>query len=62
MRTVSFWLYHLVWAVGAALVGLVIGFLIKTPPTAVSSILLVIGILLLVGGWLWGRRLRQGGR
>ena len=42
--------------------GLVIGFLIKTPPTAVSSILLVIGIFLLVGGWLWGRRLRQGGR
>jgi len=62
MRTFSFWLYQLVWAVGAALVGLVIGFLIKTPPTAVSSILLVIGLLLLAGGWLWGRRLRRQGR
>lgn len=52
-------MYHLVWAVGAALVGLVIGFLIKTPPTAVSSVLLVMGILLLGLGWLWGRRLRR---
>ena len=62
MRAFSFWLYQLVWAVGAALVGLVIGFLVKTPPTAVSSILLVVGLLLLAGGWLWGRKLRQRGR
>ena len=62
MRAFSFWLYQLVWAVGAALVGLVIGFLVKTPPTAVSSILLVIGLLLLASGWLWGRKLRQRGR
>ena len=62
MRAFSFWLYHLVWAVGAALVGLVIGFLIEKPPASVSSILLVIGLLLLAGGWLWGRRLRQRGR
>jgi len=62
MRTISFWLYHLVWGIGAALVGLVIGFLIKTPPTSVSSILLVIGILLLAGGALWSRRLRQRSR
>ncbi len=62
MRAFSFWLYQLVWAVGAALVGLVIGFLVKTPPTTVSSILLVIGLLLLASGWLWGRKLRQRGR
>ena len=42
--------------------GLVIGFLVKTPPTTVSSILLVVGLLLLAGGWLWGRKLRQRGR
>lgn len=59
MNRFAFWMYHLVWAVGAALVGLVIGFLIKTPPTAVSSVLLVMGILLLGLGWLWGRRLRR---
>jgi len=62
MKVFSFWLYHLVWGIGAALVGLVIGFLIKTPPTSVSSILLVIGILLLAGGALWSRRLKRKGR
>ncbi len=62
MKAFSFWLYHLVLGIGAALVGLVIGFLVKTPPTSVSSILLVIGLLLLAGGALWSRRLRQKSR
>lgn len=48
----------MVLVLGAALVGLVIGFLLKTPPTSVSSILLVLGLLFLAGGWLWGRKLR----
>ncbi len=61
MNALKFWLYHLVWGIGAALVGLVIGFLIKTPPTSVSSILLVIGIMLLAGGALWSRRLKRKG-
>jgi len=62
MNALKFWLYHLVLGIGAALVGLVIGFLVKTPPTSVSSILLVIGLLLLAGGALWSRRLRQKSR
>ena len=62
MKAFSFWLCYVVWAVGAALVGLVIGFLVKTPPTSVSSILLVIGILLLAGGVLWSRRLKRKSR
>ena len=62
MKALTFWLCYVVWAVGAALVGLVIGFLVKTPPTSVSSILLVIGILLLAGGVLWSRRLKRKSR
>lgn len=62
MNAFTFWLYHLALGIGAALVGLVIGFLVKTPPTSVSSILLVIGLLLLAGGAFWSRRLRQKGR
>ncbi|MBC7097673.1 hypothetical protein H5T52_00880 [Candidatus Bipolaricaulota bacterium] len=61
MRAIGFWVYHVIWAVGAALVGLVIGFLVKTPPTAVSSVLLVIGLILLGLGGLWGRRMRRRG-
>ncbi|HAF71527.1 MAG: hypothetical protein XD60_0356 [Acetothermia bacterium 64_32] len=61
MRAIGFWVYHAIWAVGAALVGLVIGFLVKTPPTAVSSVLLVIGLILLGLGGLWGRKMQRRG-
>jgi len=44
MKTVRFYIYSVLLGIGAALVGLVIGFLIDTPSTAVASILIVIGI------------------
>ena len=44
MSRIRFIVYSCLLGVGAALVGLVIGFLIKTPSSAVASILIVIGI------------------
>jgi len=44
MSRIRFIVYSCFLGVGAALVGLVIGFLIKPPSAAVASILIVIGI------------------
>jgi len=44
MKTVRFYIYSVLLGIGAALVGLVVGFLIKQPSSAVASILIVIGI------------------
>jgi ABC-type Mn2+/Zn2+ transport system permease subunit len=44
MPRIRFIVYSCLLGVGAALIGLVIGFLIKTPSSAVASILIVIGI------------------
>jgi ABC-type Mn2+/Zn2+ transport system permease subunit len=59
MATFSLCLYSLVLALGAALVGLVIGFLIKTPPTSVSAILIAIGVAFLAFAFLMGRKLAK---
>jgi|GEM_PF-995977 len=44
MSRIRFIIYSCLLGIGAALIGLVIGFLIKTPSSAVASILIVIGI------------------
>jgi ABC-type Mn2+/Zn2+ transport system permease subunit len=44
MPRIRFIVYSCLLGIGAALVGLVIGFLIKTPSSAVASIVIVIGI------------------
>jgi len=44
MSRIRFIVYSCTLGIGAALVGLVIGFLIKPPSSAVASILIVIGI------------------
>jgi len=59
MKTVRFYIYSVLLGIGAALVGLVIGFLIDTPPAAVASILIVIGLLFVAGAILLSRRFRK---
>lgn len=45
--------------VGGALVGFVIGLLIKPPTTSVTFILLAIGLLFLIGAFLLRGRVRR---
>jgi membrane protein DedA with SNARE-associated domain len=47
MSTPRFLLYTALLVAGAALVGLVIGLVIKTPPASVASILIMVGLLLI---------------
>jgi len=44
MSRIRFIIYSCLLGIGAALVGLVIGFLIRPPSSAVASILIVVGI------------------
>jgi len=44
---------------GAALIGLVIGFLIETPSAAITAILIVIGLLFVAAAILLARRYRK---
>lgn len=48
MSTRRFFFYSAFLAAGAALVGLVIGLVIKTPPASVASWLVMAGLLLVV--------------
>jgi high-affinity Fe2+/Pb2+ permease len=48
------WLYTFLLGAGAALVGLVIGFVVKTPPPSVAALLIMVGLLLLAGAILLG--------
>ncbi len=59
MKTVRFYIYSVLLGIGAALVGLVIGFLIDTPSAAVASILIVIGLLFVAGAILLARRFKK---
>jgi len=59
MKAVRFCIYSVLLGIGAALVGLVIGFLIDTPSTAVASILIVIGLLFVAGAILLARRFKK---
>jgi len=47
MSTPRFLLYTALLVAGAALVGLVIGLVIKAPPASVASILIMVGLLLI---------------
>jgi len=60
MKRVLFIIYSYILAIGSALVGLVIGFMIMRPSATVASILVVIGLGLLVIAILIARRYRRG--
>lgn len=51
--------YSFLLGVGGALVGFVIGLLIKPPTTSVTFILLAIGLLFLIGAFLLRGRVRR---
>jgi len=59
MSRIRFIVYSCFLGVGAALVGLVIGFLIKPPSSAVASILIVIGIGFVALACFLARRFRK---
>jgi len=59
MKTVLFIIYSSILAIGSALVGLVIGFMIKQPSAPVASILVVIGLAFLAIAILVARRYRH---
>jgi len=59
MPRIRFVVYSFLLGIGAALVGLVIGFLIDTPPPGVASILIVIGLFFVAGAILLARRFRK---
>jgi len=59
MKTVLFIIYSSILAIGSALVGLVIGFMIVQPSAAVASILVVIGLGFLAIAILVARRYRD---
>lgn len=59
MKTVRFYIYSVLLGIGAALVGLVIGFLIDTPSAAIASILIVIGLFFVAGAILLARRFKK---
>ena len=56
MKMGLFLLYSSVLGIGSALVGLVVGFMIARPTSAVASILIVIGLALLTLAILIARR------
>ena len=62
MKTLLFIIYSSILAIGSALVGLVIGFMIVQPSAAVASILIVIGLCLLAISIVVARRYRRGNR
>ena len=62
MKALLFIVYSCILAIGSALVGLVIGFMIARPTSAVASILIVIGLVLLALAILIARRYRRKGR
>ncbi|MEA3239242.1 MAG: hypothetical protein U9Q94_05625 [Candidatus Bipolaricaulota bacterium] len=62
MKTVLFIIYSSILAIGSALVGLVIGFMIKQPSALVASILVVIGLGFLAIAILVARRYQRGNR
>jgi hypothetical protein len=47
MSTQRFLLYTALLVAGSALVGLVIGLIIKAPPASIASILVMVGLLLI---------------
>jgi len=59
MKTVLFIIYSSILAIGSALVGLVIGFMIVQPSAAIASILVVIGLGFLAIAILVARRYRH---
>jgi len=59
MKVTQFYTYSILLGTGAALVGLVVGLLIKPPTPAVTSVLIVIGVLFIAGAVLLARRLRK---
>jgi len=59
MKVTQFYAYSVLLGIGAALVGLVVGLLIKPPTAAITSVLLVIGVLFIAGAILLARRLRK---
>jgi len=59
MKTVLLIIYSSILAIGSALVGLVIGFMIVQPSTPVASILVVIGLGFLAIAILVARRYRH---
>lgn len=56
MRTFRFLIYSCMLGAGSALIGLVIGLLIKPPSSALASILIVLGLSLFAGAVLLARR------
>ncbi|HDL86714.1 MAG TPA: hypothetical protein ENH11_10410 [Candidatus Acetothermia bacterium] len=62
MRSGLFIVYSLILAIGSALVGLVIGFIIAQPSAAIASILIVVGLGLLALATLIARRYRRRSR
>lgn len=54
--TVRFCIYSFLLGIGFALVGFVIGLIIRPPSTAISSILIVIGLLFVGGAILFVRQ------
>ena len=59
MKATQFYVYSLLLGRGAALVGLVVGLLIKPPASTITSVLIVIGVLFIAGAVLLARRLRK---
>ena len=58
METGLSFIYSCVLGIGSALVGLVVGFMIARPTSAVASILIVIGLALLTLAILIARKYR----
>jgi len=58
-KVTQFYAYSILLGIGAALVGLVVGLLIKPPTPAITSVLIVIGVLFIAGAILLARRLRK---
>ena len=59
MRTFRLLTYSCMLGAGSALIGLVIGVLIKPPSSAVASILIVLGLSLFAGAVLLARRFHR---
>ena len=59
MNVTQFYSYSVLLGIGAALVGLVVGLLIKPPTAAITSVLIVIGALLIAGAILLAKRFRK---
>ncbi|MEA1871128.1 MAG: hypothetical protein U9N00_02915 [Candidatus Bipolaricaulota bacterium] len=61
MKTTRFCIYSILLGIGSALIGLVIGFLIKTPSAAITAILIIIGLLFVAAAVFLARRYRKYG-